>query len=255
MWAADAGEVRPGHPYYVCSPKKGYNPPGHPAISSFWIREEALLAGLSGFLAERVFGHYRRDLLGAQLNGLVAGRQRERDRRLGALRKALAETENKRKRLIRSLEVAEPPDPELIRDINERRAEPLAERGQLERRIAEVEEEVHQAPNPALLGQLPVSAVDLAELPDPLSRRLFEALCLEMHYNHETKIVTCRITLSGETIRAVADTSTEAVVLPLSDPQAVRHTEETKMKTYHDLPPATFCVVPPVGFEPTLSVV
>ncbi len=172
-----------------------------------------------------------------------------------ALRTALTETEHRRKRLLRSLELAEQPDPGLIRDINERRAELLAERGQLQRRIAEVEEEAYQAPSPALLDQLPVSTVDLAQLPDPLSRRLFEALRLEMHYNHETKIVTCRITLSGETIRAVADTSTQAVVLPLSNPQATRQTEEATTKTHHDLPVASFCVVPPVGFEPTLSVV
>lgn len=49
-------------PYDVCAPKKGYVPPGHPPACGFWIGEEHLVDGLGAFLADRVFGAYRRGL-------------------------------------------------------------------------------------------------------------------------------------------------------------------------------------------------
>ncbi len=53
--------------YYVCAPKKGYVPSGHPGASSFSRREEHLLDGINIFLAECVFGGYRRDLLASTI--------------------------------------------------------------------------------------------------------------------------------------------------------------------------------------------
>jgi hypothetical protein len=44
--------------WYACAPKEAYRPDGHPII--FRVREDHLLAGLAGFLYERVFGPYRR---------------------------------------------------------------------------------------------------------------------------------------------------------------------------------------------------
>nr|AGS49998.1 hypothetical protein [uncultured bacterium esnapd26] len=41
-------------------------------------------------------------------------------------------------------------------------------------------------------------------MPDELSRRLFEALRLEIHYDGVTNEALCRITLTGDTIEAVA---------------------------------------------------
>jgi site-specific DNA recombinase len=63
-----------------------------------------------------------------------------------------------------------------------------------------------------LIDYLPVNAVDLAALPDELSRRLFEALRLEISYDCRTRPATCRVTLVGETIDAVARASRDAVV-------------------------------------------
>jgi hypothetical protein len=50
------GKTRRGHGYYVCAPKKGYLPDGHPGAGSFWIGEQALLTQLGEFLNQRVFG-------------------------------------------------------------------------------------------------------------------------------------------------------------------------------------------------------
>jgi site-specific DNA recombinase len=73
--------------------------------------------------------------------------------------------------------------------------------------VGVLDDEVHRAPNPALLDQLPVTSVDLADMPDEISRQLFEALRLEIRYDFTTHVATCEITLSGDTIDAVARTS------------------------------------------------
>lgn len=82
-----------------------------------------------------------------------------------------------------------------------RRAELRAERDELSQQLAALEDEVHRAPNVALLGRLPVTPIDLTELPDELSRRLFEVLRLEIRYDHLTRVATCRVTLTGEPSR------------------------------------------------------
>lgn len=71
----------------------------------------------------------------------------------------------------------------------------------MERQLVEAEDEVRRAPNPALLDYLPVSAVELAEMPDELSRRPFEALRLEIRYDHNA---TCCVTLLGDTVDLLA---------------------------------------------------
>jgi hypothetical protein len=92
--------------------------------------------------------------------------------------------------------VVETPGRQFIRDINERRAELLAQKEDLERQLAQLEGQVDQAPNPDPLSRLPVTPVDLALMPDELSRRLFEALRLEIHYDGVTNEALCRIALN-----------------------------------------------------------
>ncbi len=197
--------------YYVCAPRADYRPDGHPA--SVWVPEAALVDGLSDFLATRVFGEYRHELLDAGRLTLEADQQRERAERIDALRRAIAEDGAKGKRLLRGLELVEEPDKDFIRDINQRRAELREHRAGLERQLADLENEAQDAPNPDLLSRLPVGAIDLAGMPDALSRRLFEALRLEIHYDRATNLATCRVTLTGETVEALARTTREAVLL------------------------------------------
>lgn len=130
-----------------------------------------------------MFGSYRHELLGAHLRDLEESTQRERAERLKALKRAIAETQTKNKRLIRTLEISDEIDQELVRGINERQAQLRAEREDLEHQLAEAEDELHRAPNPELLHRLP-----MGQLPDELSRRLFEALRLEIHYHHDSPL-------------------------------------------------------------------
>ncbi|MGO9668819.1 MAG: hypothetical protein ACLPS1_09575 [Streptosporangiaceae bacterium] len=150
--------------------------------------------------------------------------------------RAVTETETRSKRLIRNLELADPIDQDLIRDINERRAELRARRNELETQLAAAQDQASQEPSPALLNQLPVTPVDLASMPDEISRQLFEALRLEIRYDFTTHIAACQITLAAETIDAVARTSRQTMPSPPHTPSQ----PETGM----------ICVAPPAGFEP-----
>lgn len=227
--------------YYVCAPKKAWVPKGHPR-STYWVRESNLLDGLTAFLAAQVFGPYRHQLLDANLKIIDEKVQRERHEKITALRRSTADTDTKSKRLVRSLELAEEVDQAFIRDINERRAELRTQKEALQQQLDEIEDQVQRAPNPTLLDYLPITPIDLTELPDELSRRLFEALRLEIHYNYNTRTATCRVTLLGDTIYAVARASQEAVVIPFPQQKG------PAMERQHDLPSGTVCVVPPARF-------
>ena len=238
-----------GTAYYVCTPKKHYRPEGHPP--SFWVREDSLLTGLNDFLATRVFGQARHYLLDRNLRILDETRRREREQRIASLRQAISDSETKSKRLLRNMELVDEPDQDFIRDLNERRAELRAERENLKEQLAALEDEAHQAPNPDLLSRLPVTPIDLAVLPDDLSRRLFEALRLEIHYDATINEALCRITLTADTIEAVSRTTRETTVSPLRRKSTASHDHGGKEKQMNGRTDhATICMVPPAGFEP-----
>ncbi|MFD2468898.1 recombinase family protein [Amycolatopsis silviterrae] len=269
------GKSKHERAYYVCVPKKEWRPEGHPG-STPWIQERYFVDGPAAFLSSRVFGRYRQRLLEANLQAVDEDAQQGSQKKIAALRRSIADTEAKSKRLLRSLEVAEDVDQELIRDINERRAELRAEREQFERQLVTAEDEVKLAPNPALLGFLPMAAVDLAAMPDQLSRRLFESLRLEIRCDYKQRTATCRVTLLGDTINLVAATTREAVVLPFSttreegpavedrhrypndacnEPRQIQGvtasvTLRATRRPAADGPNGTVCAVPPAGLEP-----
>lgn len=76
-------------------------------------------------------------------------------------------------------------------------AELRAERDRLEAQLDTVEAEAAEAPNPELLAHLPVGNLALADIPDNVSRRLFDALRLEIHYDYQERTAICRVTLTG----------------------------------------------------------
>jgi len=196
------GKTRRRHAYYVCSPRKDYTPEGHPTGGAFFVREDQLVDGLNDFLSQHVFGAYRRSLLDSSAAALDADARQDHDDHVAALRRAITETDQRIKRTIRSLELVDDPDPDLLRDINERRAELRAHRQELESQLDEAEARIHAAPNPDLIDALPITRVEVDQLPEELARELFEALRLEIHYNKTTNQARCRITLAGSTLAA-----------------------------------------------------
>ncbi len=201
-------DPRHHHAYYVCAPKKGYTPPGHPRPGTFFLREDLLIDRLNAFLSDHVFGTYRRQLLTDSLRSLDVAAHQERQHQLTALCRAITDTETKIKRTIRNLELVDDPDPDLLRDITERRAELRADQQQLEAQLAAAEQRILHAPNPDLIDALPITKIEVDRLPEELARALFEALRLQIHYNHDTNTATCRITLTGTTWSVPASVDT-----------------------------------------------
>jgi site-specific DNA recombinase len=195
--------------WYACAPKKAWRPDSHPVILR--VREDHLLDGLACFLSGKVFGPYRHALLDSSQQARSQAARNEQASKAKALRRAITDTETKSRRLIQNLELADDLDQDLIRDIRQRRAELRAHRTDLQRQLASVEEQAHQTHSPALLDHLPVAAVDLDGMPDDTSRRLFEALRLEIRYDPASRIARCSITLTGDTIDLVSRTSQEVM--------------------------------------------
>jgi site-specific DNA recombinase len=195
--------------YYGCQPAGGALE-GHP--KSLWVSEPRLVAGVYAFFAKHVFGADRRQLPAQQYDG-SDDRRREQD--IASIRRKHDDIAARRKRLVRSLELTDDPDGDLVRDVNVRLAELRADSERLANEAAGLEGAV---PDVALLDSLPVADVDLARLPDAQARALFDAFRLEVRYDRTANVAHCQVTVSADT----------------------------------RLDPVTFCVVPPVGVEPTL---
>jgi site-specific DNA recombinase len=255
-----SGKVRHKVAYYNCQPKKHYRPEGHP--NGLWVREDGLVGQLNGFLSQHVFGAYRRMLLDAGLRRLDVTVQQEREQRVAALRRKIADVETRSKNLIRSLESMPEPDQDFFRELNERRAELRDEKARLEADLGEVEQQIEEAPNPDLLDALPIGPIEVDQLPEDLARRLFEALRLEIHYDRFTNRATCRITLFGSTMPAIQRAAHDAVVIPLQRTKEGRRsatallgdnmapTDGNKEEGMPTLTPVPILVVPPAGLEP-----
>jgi hypothetical protein len=247
------GKTRHNLPYYVCAPKKGYLPDGHPAAGTFFVREDTLLQRLTAFFSDHVFGAYRRSLLQASLRTLDLTAQQEREQQAAVLRRSITDTETKIKRTVRNLELIADPDPDLIRDINERRAELRTQKQHYETQLADLEARILHAPNPDLINALPITEIQIDQLPEALARSLFEALRLEIYYNKHTNTATCRITLTGQTITTARHATHNATVIPLhskQDPDQNKHQNNDQSGVASDDHPGPILVVPPAGFEP-----
>lgn len=181
-------------------------------------RSRAAAVCASCFLSDHVFGDYRRQLLNATLFATSAPPQcRNESSGSPDYGEPSPTWTSRSKGTIRNFDLVDDPDEHFIRDINERRAELRAQREQLELQLAEVELRILVAPNPALLGALPMMKIEVDPLPQELARVLFEALWLEVRYNCDTNTVTCRATLSGPTVAAASRAAHEAAVIWLVD--------------------------------------
>ncbi|MFF0532681.1 recombinase family protein [Nocardia amikacinitolerans] len=236
------GKTRKVSAYYVCAPKKGYREPTHPTGGSFFVREQGLIEHLNAFLNAHVFGPYRRSLLDS--SDFDASVAREREQKIAALRRDIVEAGTKSKRLIRSLELMDNPDKEMIADINTRRAELRAEQSRLHDQLAELEAEDLLTPTPALLDALPTGTIDIRDLPEELARSLFEALRLEIRYNKTHHRATYRITLVGQTLTAIRNAARRTLTAPSTRAhrpagrtEPARHSHTGSVPIF-DVPPA-----------------
>jgi len=114
-----------------------------------------------------------------------------------------------------------------MRDITTRRAELGSEHRELTAELKRLDELEHQQPNPELLDTLPVGACDIATLPEPVARRLFEAFRLEIHYDKTRHSALYRITLTGDTLPTAHAAAADAVQVGAEGERPIAETPET----------------------------
>jgi hypothetical protein len=121
----------------------------------------------------------RSALLAEQLAGSEHVATTDRDDEAGRLQSAINDAQQRRNRLLRSLELADDPDGELVNNVNVRLVELRAEIESLTTQLRDVQERPDPTPTPALLDLLPSVGPDLARVPEEHARRLFDAFRLE----------------------------------------------------------------------------
>ncbi|MGH2705780.1 MAG: recombinase family protein [Actinomycetota bacterium] len=203
------GKTLRRRPYYTCEPSKNLGPkaerlfPNHPP--SIYVREEPLLEGILSFLAEHVFGPQRRPLIEEDLQALGEGAGRQREAEIAILRRQTEEIKLREARQVQALERDDDPEGIVFRRVRDRLAELERERSDKLERLGELE--AQEAPgdrgNPELLDELPILDGELAEAPEPLLRRLFEALRLKVAYNKTTKVARCQVTVAADALDEV----------------------------------------------------
>ncbi|WP_240759457.1 recombinase family protein [Phytoactinopolyspora endophytica] len=222
------GKTRKNHAYYTCQPQldRVGNPheyADHPR--SVYVREDRLLDCVQVFFAERVFGPDRADHLAAQLSGHQTDTDDERDRRIAALQKAIADLMKRQNNLLEEREsgTADPDDPAArawadrlrtrFADLEAQRAAKQAELEQLQH-----DAERDRPPDPSLLDALPALTLNLAEAPETLQRDLYDAFALKIHYDHARKHATIHATIRADTVPEAAAAAVQLETRP-SDSQ------------------------------------
>jgi site-specific DNA recombinase len=204
------GKTRKGHAYYCCQPGRNVGQstaderdPEH--ASSIWVREDALLAGVNEFFAERVFGPHRRELLAADLGSEDCRSLEESATRRGVLERALADIEARQRRLMRTLEVEDDPDGVVFTRVRERLTELDRQRKAKSVELATVVSNEPAARSQAaeLLDRVPVTTVEMSDLPESILRPLFEAFRLEVHYARPTNHCTLRVAISEDAVDSI----------------------------------------------------
>jgi len=152
---------------------------------------------------------------------------RDHHAKLDAIKRAITDPDNRRARLVHQLETTDDFDGQLIRDINARAAHLAAEREHKTAQLTELERTPPVAPCPELIDALPTGSslnLDLARLPEPQLRHLFEAFRLQVRYDRRTHTATCRIVLAGE-ILAQQTSAAERALKPEQPTRPARRKE------------------------------
>ena len=198
------GKTRDKYVYLTCEPKKNHRKgaaerfEGHPV--SVFVREDALLTGVLGFLNEHVFGARRVELYNQRLAAAIQAVDPKQDRkRLDTLRRSLADLEARQRRLITTLEEHDA-DGTMFTHVRDRLAELTSQRKATLDEIATVEKRASASPTQAateLLDALPLD-LDLNEVPDEILRPVLEALQLRVNYDGRTNRARCHAVLRAD---------------------------------------------------------
>lgn len=263
------GNYRHAHAYYMCWPKNNNRgrPERYIGHKAIYLREQAILAAISQFLAERVFGPRRRDILARDLDGLddhaAQQRQTERER----LQRVLADLARRQASILRQAQSGDPDDP-FTQGLRGTYNELAAQKKTALAAVADLDAAAKTEPDKpgeddiALLDALPFLAINLAEAPEEQLRRLFETMQLTVNLIDDTDEIVITIKLPSDELPQIvhqAERTVEAMPSTHKTPaqrvgrlcaDAVRAPGATRTHTGRILSPLPL----PIGLRGPLSI-
>ncbi|WP_156096587.1 recombinase family protein [Amycolatopsis jejuensis] len=206
------GVVRRDTAYYTCWPKSNNRGrpdkyEGHP--KAVYLRESSIVDAVSQFVAERVFGPQRREMLAADLDGLddhvALQRQADRER----LNRVVTDLARRQASVLRQAQEGDPEDPftqGLRTTYNELETQKKAAITAIADLDAadEVEPGKPGEDSIALLDALPFLALNLADGPEDQLRPLLEILQLGVRLIGDTDNVRIEIKLPADDLPEIA---------------------------------------------------
>ena len=205
--------------YYHCP----YNP-SNPRHAAAWpdhtghsvsIREEAIIAALTGFLDQYVFGHDRAAMLASQIPATSAEHAAARQRQETRLRGELTRIATAQAGLLTELEQLGPdtsPATQAYRQrIRTRHAQLHDEHTAAQAQLDDLQAAATPDQDPALLDELPYLAAQLDQAPAGLLEALINALDIQILYRPEQHQATIWATLT--------DTTPATITALLHDPR------------------------------------
>jgi hypothetical protein len=203
------GKTRHGRAYYSCYPANNnadqlarYG--DHP--KSIYVREDALLDGVGTVLAGRVFGPDRLAHYQAGIKAAPSAKAASDAQRAAALQHSIEDLTARQDRLLAQLETADPDDRAFTNRIRSRFAALEAERTSASDKLDELEKTLTAQPthDVELLDAVPLlKGLDITTAPEPIQRKRYDALRLEVHYQRPDH-AHIKITLTEPGVHALA---------------------------------------------------
>nr|WP_232328117.1 recombinase family protein [Kibdelosporangium sp. MJ126-NF4]CEL17462.1 Site-specific recombinase [Kibdelosporangium sp. MJ126-NF4]CTQ91311.1 Site-specific recombinase [Kibdelosporangium sp. MJ126-NF4] len=204
------GDQRRNYAYYKCWPRNNNRGrpdkyAGHPKV--VYIREGALLDAVGRFFADRVFGASRREILAADIATIddraTRARQADRER----LQRVVADVARRQDAILRQAQDGDDPFARALRgtynDLEAEKTSALAAIAQLD--AADEAEPIRpRKADMELLDALPYLALNLADAPEQLLRRLFEITQLTIRLHEDSDQVTITIKLPADQLPEIA---------------------------------------------------
>ena len=207
------GVVRAAGAYYLCphdmnNARHAAAVPDHPRTVT--VREDHLLAALTQFFDERIFGPERARLLATLLPAGAADDAARKDKQSAKLRRRLGQIDAAEHGHMTEMEALATTSghPQALAAMRRRHLERFTEleteRDTIDAELTTLAAQPAQTLSPELLDALPQVPGILAELPLKLRCKLYQAFDLQLLYKHDTGQVTCRATITDSTPQTVA---------------------------------------------------
>jgi hypothetical protein len=198
--------------YYKCphnpsNPRQAASRPHHPP-TSVSVREDLLLAAITGFLDDYVLGHDRAGHLAARMPVTAADQAAQRAAAITTAQAEITRTDTAQAGLMTELEAlgadTSPAANAYRARIRERFTQLHDQRTHAETQLTALQAASEPVSDPALLDELPYLPGILRYAPEPLIERLLAALDVQCLYRKNLDQVTIWATITDTTPRTLA---------------------------------------------------